>query len=261
MNVARYAVAGAISVGLHLAFMLANETKPVFAMPAGSTSTSVSLSFVAPTPKAQAQEPIKEPAPEPVKPETSQPQEVVETKKQIVEPTPTPPKPVEKTVKKPVEKKVPKKKTTKPKPKKPVEPKPVAQQKQKKPKPPETSPKPPEPKENTTEPTPEETPQIVNSGVSSKPIVVEKPSFLSKPVSPRYPRIARKRGIEGTATYEIWINAQGQQTQHILISSSGAEILDKSALDAIKQWKFSTHKIDGVAIAHRIRIPVRFNLD
>lgn len=102
---------------------------------------------------------------------------------------------------------------------------------------------------------------VVNSGVSSEPILVTKPAFLSKPVQPRYPRIARKRGIEGVATYEIWLDEKGQQVKQVLISSSGATILDKSALDAIKQWQFSTHTVNGVAMAHRIQIPVRFKLD
>ncbi|EEW09993.1 Protein tonB [Vibrio mimicus VM573] len=91
--------------------------------------------------------------------------------------------------------------------------------------------------------------------------MVDKPAFVSAPVQPRYPRVAQKRGIEGTVMYEIWLDEQGNQIQQYLITSSGTEVLDKSALEAIKQWKFSPRILDGVPVAHRVHIPVRFKLE
>ncbi|GEM75796.1 energy transducer TonB [Vibrio sagamiensis] len=95
----------------------------------------------------------------------------------------------------------------------------------------------------------------------SQPILIKKTNFITKPVQPRYPRSARKRGIEGVALYEIWLDKNGKQVKQILIQSSGAKILDSSALKAIKQWQFSPYISDGQSIAHRIQIPVRFRLD
>ncbi|WP_240314434.1 energy transducer TonB [Vibrio tetraodonis] len=106
-------------------------------------------------------------------------------------------------------------------------------------------------------------PQLASShqGATTKPVLVDKPSFISKPVQPIYPRLARKRGLTGVVTYEVWLDEDGQQVSQQLISSSGQTILDKSALKAIKKWKFSPHSINGQKIAHRVRIPVRFNMD
>ncbi|WP_133154528.1 energy transducer TonB, partial [Vibrio splendidus] len=105
-------------------------------------------------------------------------------------------------------------------------------------------------------------PQEVNQGVSNQePVLVTKPSFSSRPTPPSYPRQARRRGVEGVATYEVWLDAEGKQIKQALVNSSGALMLDNAALDAIKQWKFSPHTVNGRAIAHRVQIPVRFRLD
>ncbi len=252
MNITRYVVAGVVSVALHMSLMLAHKEQQVFAMPSGSTSQSVSLNFVAPkaSPTEKPSEQQKtDPTPQekPVVKETAP--EVV--KKEVVKKKPQP-------VKKPEPKKVVKKPQPKPAPKKkPVE-KVVKQEKTKPLKPEKTEEKKVDKAPSSSDSAPK---AVVNSGVSSEPILVTEPAFLSKPVQPRYPRIARKRGIEGVATYEIWLDEKGRQVKQVLISSSGATILDKSALDAIKQWQFSTHTVNGVAMAHRIQIPVRFKLD
>jgi protein TonB len=42
--------------------------------------------------------------------------------------------------------------------------------------------------------------------------------------------------------------------------SSGHEILDRSALSAVKQWKFFPAKRGEIAIASWVNIPVKFQL-
>ncbi len=111
-------------------------------------------------------------------------------------------------------------------------------------------------------PEPDDEVQVASrQGVNVTPELIEDVRLMSKPRQPHYPRLARNRGIEGVATYEVWIDANGQQIKQILISSSGAPLLDNSALDAIKQWQFSPYKQNGRRIAHRVQIPVRFKLD
>ncbi len=118
-------------------------------------------------------------------------------------------------------------------------------------------------KKAANEPVPEQktTTASQSKGVSSQPVLVDRPTFVSQPVQPRYPRSARKRGIEGVALYEIWLDENGNQIKQVLIESSGADMLDNSALRAIKQWQFSPHISGGQQVAHRVQIPVRFKLD
>ncbi|MEZ8205680.1 energy transducer TonB [Vibrio splendidus] len=271
MNVPRYVIAGGASLVIHAALLFVAQESKVFAMPAGSQSNTVSINFTpksAPSPAQQKT--ITEPVePEPIKETVSQ-----------AEPKPVEPKAVEPKQAKPT----PKKKaiTNKPQPKKvekkvvekkPIQKKPKTEKKVVKKKRPELK---PEPKSKPT-PQPEKLadkkvdrnlaesanqPQQVNQGVSNQePVLVTKPSFSSRPTPPNYPRQARRRGVEGVATYEVWLDAEGKQIKQALVNSSGALMLDNAALDAIKQWKFSPHTVNGRAIAHRVQIPVRFRLD
>ncbi|WP_261314480.1 energy transducer TonB [Vibrio hangzhouensis] len=237
----RYVVAGAISVALHLSFMLFQKEQQVFAMPSGSTSQMVSLNFV-------AQREVIEPEPQT---NHSRPAKQTKTEKSATSNpnSPSSPKQTTEALKQATQKTSPLKKA----PKK-VEPTPNQTDTKKSEQSDEASKKEPAATRDASQP-------AVNSGVNHQPILLEQPSFLTKPVQPKYPRIARKRGIEGVATYEIWLDEQGQQVKQVLISSSGATILDRSALEAIKEWQFSAHIVNGVAMAHRIHIPVRFKLD
>ncbi|MEZ9269400.1 energy transducer TonB [Vibrio splendidus] len=271
MNVPRYVIAGGASLVIHAALLFVAQESKVFAMPAGSQSNTVSINFThKSTPSPAQQKTITEPVePEPIKETVSQ-----------AEPKPVEPKAVEPKQAKPT----PKKKaiTNKPQPKKlekkvvekkPIQKKPKTEKKVVKKKRPELK---PEPKSKPT-PQPEKLadkkvdrnlaesanqPQEVNQGVSNQePVLVTKPSFSSRPTPPNYPRQARRRGVEGVATYEVWLDAEGKQIKQALVNSSGALMLDNAALDAIKQWKFSPHTVNGRAIAHRVQIPVRFRLD
>ncbi|NOI34414.1 energy transducer TonB [Vibrio cyclitrophicus] len=267
MNVPRYVIAGGASLVIHAALLFVAQESKVFAMPAGSQSNTVSINFTPKnTPSPAQQKTITEPVePEPIKETVSQ-----------AEPKPVEPKAVEPKQAKPT----PKKKaiTNKPQPKKvekkvvekkPIQKKPVTQKKVVKKERPEPKSKPtPQPEKladkkidrNLAESANQ--PQEVNQGVSNQePVLVTKPSFSSRPTPPNYPRQARRRGVEGVATYEVWLDAEGKQIKQALLNSSGALMLDNAALDAIKQWKFSPHTVNGRAIAHRVQIPVRFRLD
>lgn len=91
--------------------------------------------------------------------------------------------------------------------------------------------------------------------------LVSKPTFATRPGSVNYPKLAKRRGIEGQVLIEVWIGTKGQQLNQKLIKSSGAQILDNAAMTAIKKWHFSAYIVNGTAIAHRVQIPVRFKLD
>ncbi|MCL4107446.1 UNVERIFIED_CONTAM: hypothetical protein GTU68_011441 [Idotea baltica] len=242
VNVPRYVIAGGASLVIHAALLFVAQESKVFAMPAGSQSNTVSINFTPKTtPSPAQQKTITEPVePEPIKETVSQ-----------AEPKPVEPKAEKKVVeKKPVtEKKVVKKKRPELKPDAKSKPTPQPEKLADK-----------KVDRNLAESANQ--PQEVNQGVSNQePVLVTKPSFSSRPTPPNYPRQARRRGVEGVATYEVWLDAEGKQIKQALVNSSGALMLDNAALDAIKQWKFSPHTVNGRAIAHRVQIPVRFRLD
>ncbi|WP_454440328.1 TonB family protein [Vibrio bathopelagicus] len=264
MNVPRYVIAGGASLVIHAALLFVAQESKVFAMPAGSQSNTVSINF---TPKSTPSQAQQKTVTEPVEPEPIK-EPVSKAEPKAVEPKQAKPTPKKKAITnkpqpKKVEKKIVEKKTVQ---KRPVAEKKVVKKER------------PEPKVKS-KPTPQpekladkkvdknldesaNQPQEVNQGVSNQePVLVTKPSFSSRPTPPNYPRQARRRGVEGVATYEVWLDAEGKQIKQALVNSSGALMLDNAALDAIKQWKFSPHTVNGRAIAHRVQIPVRFRLD
>lgn len=254
MNFPRYVVAGGVSLALHAAFMLVANQSTALAMPAGNQSTSVAINFVAapqPVPQQAKERVVEKTVPNKTTPQAA-PEPAPQSPAKVVKHTAVP-----KAIPKATPKVTPKR--VKPTPSKPTadtvakSTDPIAKPEPVKPK----------PAANPIEPVVESKPApIVSSqGANATPMMVDRPSFVSRPVRPSYPRLAQKRGIEGVATYEVWLDEHGRQIKQILISSSGTAMLDQSALDAIKQWKFSPHIINGEALAHRVQIPVRFRLD
>ncbi|MEZ9579052.1 energy transducer TonB [Vibrio crassostreae 9ZC13] len=263
MNVPRYVIAGGASLVIHAALLFVAQESKVFAMPAGSQSNTVSINF---TPKSVPSQAQQKTITEPVKPEPIK-ETVSQAEPKTVEPKQTKPTPKKKAITnkpqpKKVEKKVIEKKVVE---KKPVQKKPVTEKKVVKKERPEPATQPEKLADKKVDKNMDESanqPQEVNQGVSNQePVLVTKPSFSARPTPPNYPRQARRRGVEGVATYEIWLDAEGKQIKQALVNSSGALMLDNAALDAIKQWKFSPHTVNGRAIAHRVQIPVRFRLD
>ncbi|MDV5169069.1 energy transducer TonB [Photobacterium rosenbergii] len=248
MNAKRYAIAGVVSVLAHSLLLSAVPNKMVMAMPVGTDSTKVSLNLVS-APAPQPTEPVaaEPPPPAPVEAPKKVVKEETAVKKLVKKKQPEP-KPEVKKVTKPapkktVEKKVEQKVAKKPTPvKKPVE---------------NDKPKAIEEVAKTAAPTLAQ----AASGVNSEPQLVTKPTFATRPSPVKYPRIAKRRGIEGQVLVEIWIDESGKQVKQNLLKSSGTEILDDAALEAIKRWRFSSHIVDGQAIAHRVQVPVRFKLD
>lgn len=141
----------------------------------------------------------------------------------------------------------------KPKPIKKPEPKKIIEKKQ----PEKIEDETPEPKKD--QPEPKE--QAVQVAKATTPPLVTQPSFKIKPVQPKYPRIAKRKGMQGQVLIEIWLDENGLQIKQIILQSSGHQVLDDAAMRAIKAWRFNGHKAEGIALAHRVRIPIRFNLD
>jgi TonB family protein len=55
---------------------------------------------------------------------------------------------------------------------------------------------------------------------------------------PIYPRLAVKREMEGTVLVKVAITAEGYPANIEILKSSGHDLLDKAAIDAISGWRF-----------------------
>lgn len=90
------------------------------------------------------------------------------------------------------------------------------------------------------------------SGVSS-------PRYAQNP-KPLYPQEARAKGYQGKVLLRVEVLANGRVGQVALKKSSGCEALDRSALAAVKEWRFIPARKGAVAVPVWVVIPIKFQL-
>jgi TonB family protein len=86
----------------------------------------------------------------------------------------------------------------------------------------------------------------------------EQPS-VKKRVEPKYPALAMKAGIEGKVWLKVYIDEKGR-VEKAVVDSSTNEVLNGSALEAIKGWEFTPAMKDGKAIKAEVIIPFMYKL-
>jgi len=92
------------------------------------------------------------------------------------------------------------------------------------------------------------------------PLIEARPLFKKNP-TPRYPRIARRRGYEGTVILEVFVDPYGRVGDLNIYKSSGYSILDRAARASVKNWHFEPGRKGNATIAMWVRIPIRFHLE
>lgn len=71
-------------------------------------------------------------------------------------------------------------------------------------------------------------------------------SFESTIISyqkPVYPRLAQVRGLEGNIQIRIRVSPLGLASETAVLKSSGHEMLDKAALEAVSHWRFQKNVV------------------
>ena len=78
---------------------------------------------------------------------------------------------------------------------------------------------------------------------------------------PIYPRQARLMGWEGTVILQLLVDTQGNVAKVTVVTGSGFALLDESAVDAARHWRFEPAREGGrpTAMVHEVRF--RFRLD
>lgn len=78
---------------------------------------------------------------------------------------------------------------------------------------------------------------------------------------PVYPRVARRRGWEGTVYLSALLDTEGTVLTVEIVKSSGYAVLDEAALEAVAQWRYNWP--DGqetLAAEQRITVKISFQL-
>ena len=77
---------------------------------------------------------------------------------------------------------------------------------------------------------------------------------------PPYPEVARRRGYEGQVRLKVEVLASGGVGSITVQESSGYEILDRSALKTVQDWRFIPARFGGIPVKSTVIVPVTFHL-
>jgi protein TonB len=77
---------------------------------------------------------------------------------------------------------------------------------------------------------------------------------------PVYPASAKKMGMEGKVMLKVFVSREGRVLNIEVGQSSGYEILDKAALEAVKNWRFVPARQGESPRDEWVQVPVAFVL-
>jgi len=104
-------------------------------------------------------------------------------------------------------------------------------------------------------------PSAASAGSAAPP--VDKPIRLKRTRSqePEYPERALAQKIGGQVTVEFQVTTKGETLDVRVIASEPAGIFDRSAINAVKRWRYEPYTVDGVAQEVTQRAIIRFSPD
>lgn len=84
-------------------------------------------------------------------------------------------------------------------------------------------------------------------------------AYLNNPPPP-YPLPARRMGLEGTVVCKVLVSREGKALEMEIAQSSGHEILDRAASEAIKNWRFVPARRGETAVDEWVLVPFAFRI-
>ncbi|MGZ5526573.1 MAG: energy transducer TonB [Methylomonas sp.] len=78
---------------------------------------------------------------------------------------------------------------------------------------------------------------------------------------PKYPGIATSRGWEDTVRLLVKVSAEGDSEEVTVQHSSGYDVLDEAAIEAVEKWKFIPAKRGETPVSSSVVVPINFVLN
>lgn len=94
------------------------------------------------------------------------------------------------------------------------------------------------------------------------PVITEpnyRANYASNP-RPVYPSVARSHGWQGRVALRVQVTEEGLAASVRIEQSSGHEVLDEAAVEAVKQWRFVPGKHGDTPVASSVVVPLNFAL-
>jgi TonB family protein len=90
-------------------------------------------------------------------------------------------------------------------------------------------------------------------------IIFVQPRYGENP-KPLYPPEARRNGYHGEVLLKVEVLSNGQVGKIEVKKSSGHKVLDRSALNTVRKWKFIPARKGETPVSLWVNIPIRFQL-
>ena len=104
----------------------------------------------------------------------------------------------------------------------------------------------------------------VATGASSAPVADSEPDYQARYLNnrrPDYPMVARRMGWQGKVILNVEVLAEGTCGALSVFHSSGHEVLDNAAMNAVKTWHFTPAHQAGRAVTQWFKVPINFSLE
>ncbi len=102
--------------------------------------------------------------------------------------------------------------------------------------------------------------QAESAGVAPRFTEADYRAHYAHNPKPDYPESARTRGWTGKVLLRVRVSEQGVSEAVAVEQSSGHDILDESAIQAVKQWRFIPAKRGETPVTSSVIVPIVFNL-
>jgi protein TonB len=77
-------------------------------------------------------------------------------------------------------------------------------------------------------------------------------------VSPRYPSAAQEHKVGGWVDVQFMVAADGSVADTSIVGAAPVGVFERSALDAVRRWRYQPVTRDGRAVSERVRVRVLF---
>jgi TonB family protein len=84
---------------------------------------------------------------------------------------------------------------------------------------------------------------------------------LVQHIAAEYPQDAARKGIEGSVDVSFTVTSQGKVTDVLVLDSEPSEIFNRSAVAAVRRWKYDPKTINGVPVESHQQLRLQFKLD
>jgi len=119
----------------------------------------------------------------------------------------------------------------------------------------------------TPAPTPAATPSSIPAPAAESVMLASsrstdadyKAAYLNNP-RPAYPLLAIRQGAQGQVLLLVEVLTDGRAGRIDLEKSSGHAALDAAAINAVRAWRFTPARKDGLLATQTVSIPIQFNL-